>query len=608
MNLPHFSAIMTRSRLAGVLGASLIAVAVGAPGPALAQAPRPGSAITSFGASGIASAGSGVRLLGTAVQSDGKVVAVGESGLPSAVDLELARFTVSGALDTTFGSGGIVHGPAIAGLLGTGSLGRGVAIQPDGKIVVVGTSTVPDGSATTGILIERFNSNGSVDSSFGTGGAVTSLAGSLGDGNGVAIQPNGQIVATGSANAAGSGGTSTPRVAVVRVNGNGSLDPSFGSGGASVLDFGSFSTALAVALQSDGKIVIGGSQSPGLQVQNALIARLTPSGAADPSFGTGGAYAHQYAVGAASSTFDALAIQSNGSIVAAGSATQGNTGANAIVARFTTAGTPDGSLGGGGVVAQPSASGTVIGGTIPGVTGVGLARNGDIIAGGTVAQAGFSHIAVWAFTPTGALDSGFGTAGTMATSLGATTSGTGNSLAIGPTGQIVVAGAAKAITGVYSGVETAYNGFAPPVPPPPAFKLSLKGVSGRYKIATVAKHGLKVGVTCNGACTIKASLTLSASIAKRLHILTTFRKCTKKKGKQHCVKARGYRTVTLASGKATLKRAGTHTFTFRLGRANANALKKVKKRQSVTANLRVTATSSTTHKGKTINKRLTLTG
>ncbi|MGI8714933.1 MAG: hypothetical protein ACR2NR_17490 [Solirubrobacteraceae bacterium] len=588
------------------MAASLIALAVLAIPPALAQTPAPGSAVTSFGASGIASAGPGVRLFGTAVQTDGKALAVGESGLPSALDLVLVRFTANGVLDPKFGSGGVVHGPAIAGLLGTGSLGRAVAIQPDGKIVVVGTSTVPDGSATTGILIERFNSNGAVDTTFGTGGAVTALAHSLADGYAVAVQPNGQIIATGSANAAGSGGV-TPRVAVVRLNANGSLDPSFGSGGASVLDFGSFSTALTVALQSDGKIVIGGSQSPGLQVQNALIARLTPSGAPDPSFGSGGAYAHQYAIGAASSTFDALAIQSNGSIVAAGSATQGNTGANAIVARFTTAGTPDGSFGG-GVVAQPSASGTVIGGTIPGVTGVGLAHNGDIIAGGSVAQAGFSHIAVWAFKPTGALDTGFGTAGTVATSLGATTSGTGNALAIGPAGQVVVAGDAKAITGVYSGVETAYNGFAPPVPPPPAFKLSLKGVSGKYKIATVAKHGLKVGVACNGACTIKASLTLSASTAKRLHILTTFRKCTKKKGKQHCVKARGYRTVTLASGKATLKRAGTHTFTLRIGKGYAKALKQVKKRQSVTANLRVTATSSTTHKGKTINKHLTFTG
>ncbi len=270
----------------------LIALAGFAPG--VARAAQPGSIDTGFGASGVAGAGADARLFGTAVQTDGKVVAVGQSGIQSGATLLLARFTSSGARDRSFGSGGLVKGPAVSSPLGTGSVGRSVAVQSDGKIVVVGRATTSDASGTDGILIERFNSNGSIDGTFGSHGVVTVLTSQLGDGYAVALQPDGKIIATGSADANGSGGL-TPRVAVVRLNANGSLDSGFGAGGIDVLDLGAYSYALAVAEQKDGKIVIGGSQAPGLQVPNALIARLTAGGALDPSFGSGGAYAHQYA-------------------------------------------------------------------------------------------------------------------------------------------------------------------------------------------------------------------------------------------------------------------------------------------------------------------------
>jgi uncharacterized delta-60 repeat protein len=208
-----------------------------------ARAAAPGSLDPSFGSGGIASSGSGTRLLGTAVQGDGKVVAVGETGAPGGETLLVARFTSSGGLDPSFGAGGLVKGPAISGTADAGSIGRGVAIQPDGKIVVVGKNTSSDGFARDGLLVERFNSNGSLDTSFGAGGVVNLLTGtSFGDGYAVAVQPDGRIVATGSADAAGSGGT-TPRVAVVRLNPNGSLDGSFGSGGVEVLDLGAYSYA-----------------------------------------------------------------------------------------------------------------------------------------------------------------------------------------------------------------------------------------------------------------------------------------------------------------------------------------------------------------------------
>lgn len=188
------------------------------------------------------------------------------------------------------------------------------------------------------------------------------------------------------------------------------------------------------------------------------------------------------------------------------------------------------------------------------------------------------------------------------TGFGGTTRGEGNGLAIGSDGKIVVAGDIKSIAGTYSSVVSRYIGFASAPPPPPALKASLKGVSGSYKTSTVAKHGLKVGVNCKVACTLSASLTLSSGTAKRLHILTTFKKCTKVKGKQHCVKARGYRTVTIASGKGRVNGSGTRSITLKLGKAY---IKTLEKQKSVSVNLKVTVTSTATHKRQTINKGLT---
>lgn len=588
---------------------TLLALSVLALAPALARAQTPGTPNTSFGTAGVASGGANVRLFGTAVQSNGDVVAVGESGVSTAPDVVLERFTPTGALDPSFGSGGVVQGPTINGPLGAGSLGHAVAIQPNGQIVVVGTSTTPDGSATTGIVVERFNTNGSLDTTFGSGGVVTALGAQLATGQGVAIQANGQILATGSANASGSDGVS-PRLAVIRLNTNGALDPGFGSGGVDVLDLGAYSVANAAAVQSNGSIVIVGSQSPGLQVQNALIARLTPTGALDPSFASGGAAATQYAIGAASSGFNAVAIQPNGSIVAAGAATNGNTGAQAIVARFTSAGAPDGTFGTGGVVRATSAVNNAVSGAVPGATGVAVAANGDIIAGGTSSNSGLTSVALWAFTSAGAPDTTFGTSGVTTTGFGTSVSGEANGLAIGPTGLIFVAGDTKATPGGYSGVELGYNGFATTPPPPPPTKLttSVTGVNAKYAISTVLKKGLTVGVTCNKACSAKDTLTISAATAKTLKIGTTTKKCTKKKGKKKCVTVHKYKPVTLASKSGSLKAAGTLSLTLKINKRYASALKKVKKHKSVKVNLQAKVTATSPTQSTTLKKTVKFTG
>ncbi len=562
-----------------------------------AHAASPGTLASGFGHGGVASLPGNTRLFGDAFQSDGKLVVTGQRGTSSGATLIVGRLTSSGGSDGSFG-GGVVAGPAIGSQFGSGSIGRAVAIQSDGKIVVVGKATDSSGTGTLGMLIERFNSNGSLDTSFGSGGVVKVLTAQFGDGYGVAIAPGGKIVAAGSANSS-SGGSN---IAVVRLNSNGSLDSSFGSGGIVTLAR-TDSKAQGVAVQSDNKVVIVGSEAPDLQVPNAIIARLTSSGALDSSFAQGGVYSHQYAIGASNSAFNAVRVLSNGSIVAAGAATDGNTGANAVIARFTAGGAPDSSFGHGGVVYSTAASNTLVENTVPGANGLAVASNGDLIAGGTFSSSGLTGVSALALQSGGATDNGFGSGGTAHTSFGSNF-GQGNAVAISPTGLIAVAGDQGSEGGTPNGVVVGYNGVTASGPPPTsAFKLSLSRVGRTYKISSVAKHGLKLTAGCNAACSLRASLTISAGTARQLRILTSYKRCTKVHGKRRCKRVRAYRATTIAHATGRLTRSGSKSLTIRLSRGLARTLEK--QRRAVKVTLQLTGTESATHKTKTIRKGLT---
>ena len=563
-----------------LLCAVVIALGLGA---AAARAASPGTLDPSFGSGGIAGSGASTRLFGTAVQGDGKLVAVGES-LGSSPSLLLARFNTSGTLDPSFGSGGIVHGPASPP--SAGSLGRGVAVQSDGKIVVVGNAIDSSGNYAQGLIVERYNANGSLDTGFGSHGVVEELGGtSFGQGYAVAIQPDGKIIATGSATAAGSAGT-FPRVAVVRLNANGGLDSSFQGGGVDVIDLGAFSYALAVALQPNGAIVVAGSQAPGLQVPNALIARLTPSGALDTTFAGTGAFAHQYAQGASNSAFNSVAVQQDGKIVAAGAATMGNTGADALVVRFTASGAQDGSFGSGGVAYTPSATNFSSSGTsVPGANGITIAPNGDIVAAGVSDNSQQTYATVWALTARGALDGSFGSHGvsTYTNSAGNNTEYAAIGLSPSSGDLLAVGDGGPPLSGSYAGMAARYIGFG--APKPPVLKLTLTGLSKSYKTSTVAKKGLKLTAGCNEPCTITVTLTVSASTARKLHL-----------------KVHGNKPVTIATARVTLKAAGSKSITLKLSKGVAKALQKLK---SVGLTVQLSSTATATHKTKTASKGVT---
>ena len=558
---------------------------------AAAQAASPGSLDASFGSGGLANTGANTQLLGAAAQSDGKVVATGSDGS----SLIVTRFNGSGGVD--FKTAGPATGAPVPG-----SIGHAVAVQSDGKIVVVGSAGSTGG---VGMVVERFNANGTPDSSFGHAGAVDLLTSDLAEGYSVAIQPDGKILAGGAADAQGSSGFE-PRVLVARLNSNGTPDASFGSGGTSIIDVGPISAARGLAVQSDGKIVVAGGVQIGLQVPEAMVARLTSSGALDHSFAGSGFFEHQYSKAGANSVFNAVALQSDGKIVAGGAAVDGTTGADALFVRFTSSGGQDGSFGSGGAAYSPSANNSPPGSSgVPGVNGLVIAGSGDIVGAGYAAIGPYSSGALWALNSSGHLDAAFGTGGGVLTNAGGSKFNQFFGLAIVPSGNLVAVGdTQQAFMGGTTGIAARYIGLgAAPPPPGGGLKASLTGLKSKYKTSSVSKSGFKVGVTCNQACSFKLSLVISAGTAKKLKIKTKFKQCKKVHGKKKCKTVSGYKSVSIASGRGSRGSSGTSTLTLKFAGKYLKALKN----KSFGATLNVSVTSTSTHKSKTLHKGLSFT-
>ncbi len=235
-----------------------------------------GSLDTSFGVGGkvLTDVGSASDFAySVALQSDGKIVVAGYSVIGSQEDFALVRYNVDGSLDTSFGTGGKVT---------TGisyhDYAYSVALQSDGKIVVAGR-------AGGDFAVVRYNTDGSLDTSFDADGKVTTPVGvgyGYAYGQSLVVQPDGRLVLAGYA------GT-VADFAAVRYNANGSLDTSFGVGGkvtTNVNGYGDYGGA--VALQSDGRLVVAGNSLVLGSGTYFTLVRYNADGSLDPSFGTGG--------------------------------------------------------------------------------------------------------------------------------------------------------------------------------------------------------------------------------------------------------------------------------------------------------------------------------
>lgn len=273
-----------------------------------------------------------------AIQGDGKIVVGGITYRNGNADLALIRHTPSGGLDGTFGVGGIV----VASYRDGADYLRGLAIQPDGKIVVIGSSALGD---KLDCALARFNPNGSFDTTFGVAGTVITRFGRGYDRwKSVVIQADGSIVAAGS-----SDNEQDTDFALARYTNLGKLDTAFGVGGKVITDFGYSNDdyATSVGVQADGKIVVGGAvQQYGGTSYDFALARYQADGTLDPTFS--GTWDWQSPRPSSLDFEDSwcagIAIQPDGKILAAGSIeVHGNT--RLTLARYKTNGGLDTTFG-----------------------------------------------------------------------------------------------------------------------------------------------------------------------------------------------------------------------------------------------------------------------
>src|SRR5437764_1524404 len=315
------------------------------------------------------------------IQPDGKIVVAGGAFplFTFAGNFEVVRYNPNGSLDTSFGNGGIVTTN-----FPEGSYAFDVALQPDGKIIAAGTvfvDFIPGEPSNTDFALARYNPDGTPDATFGNGGQVsTDFVGLEDDAFSVLIQPDGKIVAVGSADSP----ATYYDFAAVRYLSNGTIDTTFGVAGKVSTDFGdqNFDRARSAALQPDGRIVAAGfaiSQNGG--VQNFAVARYTSSGVLDTTFSRDGIT--QIDFGSCCQSAYQVLLQSDGKIITVGYANTEDSDSDFLLARLNPRGSLDTTFGVGGKVR------TSFGDLNGGANGAALQSDGKIVAVGF--QATFSN-------------------------------------------------------------------------------------------------------------------------------------------------------------------------------------------------------------------------
>lgn len=337
------------------------------------------------------------RGYGVALQCDGKVVVTGVAeAVAEDAKIMVARFNADGSPDASFATAG-----RFTITLGDyGASGWDVAVQPDGKIVVVGTAIFNLGGAHAVVL--RLTPAGVLDSSFSSDGLQFLYFNGATSGNAVALQNDGRILIAGKT-------TSNSSMVVARLTTNGSLDSTFDSDGSLLLDFtGGDDEARDVKVQPDGRIlVVGTAAVPGGSV--AVVIRTLNDGTLDTSFGPGAGGATAIDFGTYSQG-RGLVLQSDGKIVAAGST---DFSTSIAVARLTENGILDTSFSGDGMAYLDLVLGPDEGWDIA------VHGKGRVLVVGTAYASGRQHVAMARFRPDGGLDSAFGGNGYVLLDFGA---------------------------------------------------------------------------------------------------------------------------------------------------------------------------------------------
>ena len=365
------------------------------------------------GFTGVAPRG-GAAAYTVTIQRDGKIVVAGAAGNGWCDTgtcllfngLALARYLPNGRLDRSFGRAGRALTESGSEL---GYRAVAVAVQADGRILVAGEN----------FKLFRYTRGGRLDPSFGKGGIAQapSRAECSSEAHALAIQPDGRVVVAGEC-APYDEEENWGKFLLARYTPAGHLDQTFGDGGSVLTDFalGMWAQAYAVAIQADGRIVVGGQSDlpPDRRDVGFALARYLPDGRLDASFGSAGRLLDARGRGAS-----ALALQPDGKIVAAG----------AGIARYASDGTPDRAFGGGGTVPTEFY-----------VRGLAIQGDGKLVIAGEIRRRDQYDFVVRRYRPDGAPDAGFGSGGRVVTDFGAGSSDSAWEVALRRDGRIVVAG------------------------------------------------------------------------------------------------------------------------------------------------------------------------
>jgi uncharacterized delta-60 repeat protein len=365
---------------------------------------------------------------------------------PSNADFLVVRLTPNGALDPTFGSGGVVRTPIDLGN-GNGDFAWAVAPGPGGTVVLAGDAVTPDGGLDFAFV--RYTSTGALDTSFSGDGVRTVDDGRFDYIRGVAVQPDGKIVAVGRGGGDG--------FAVIRLLENGAPDASFGSRGIVTTAIGNptIQDEASAVLLVAGKIVVAGVADWQNPSRTAFaVVRYLSNGQLDRSFGAGG-------IAVSRSSYDqrawALAAAPGGKIVVAG-----ESGAFRV-ARYLATGAPDNTFGGHGF-AITSFEGFYAQGR-----GVAVQADGKIVVGGLALSDAAERFAVARYNINGALDRSLGDNGKrtypIATRVWGGASVLKRGAASGGGDRFVVAGMASAGRGLADHVAAIGVDLGAPGPP-----------------------------------------------------------------------------------------------------------------------------------------------
>ncbi len=324
------------------------------------------------------------------VLADGSSISAGNVFVNGNRGWAIAKWTSDGSLDTSFGTGGVYINEFG---VSNNDYAKSIVEQADGKLVIGGYVQNTDRD----FAVMRLNADGSVDNDFGLSGVVFADIGTSDSGNDIAIQSDGNILITGRSNA-------DSNLRVVRLSGvDGDFDNGFGVNGIATIDLGGSEYATSIAVDGSGRIILVGFRDA-----DAFVARLTSTGSLDTSFGNPNGYATTSLGGTSINDVGQVIVQSDGSYVLVGSSFDYSLpfGQNEAIgiARFTSTGIPDTGFGDNGIVRQ-----LVNGSNIyNNARDVIQQSDGKLIVVGVATPNSFGEVVVLRYNTNGTLDTGFG--------------------------------------------------------------------------------------------------------------------------------------------------------------------------------------------------------